>query len=97
MVEVRFPMGQLLITPGAQAACDDAGQNPGVFVSRHVQCDWGEVCEEDQNANDHALIDGGRLLSAYRTLRNVRLWIVTEAEDDRGRRLSTTILRPEEY
>ena len=52
---------------------------------------------EDALANDHALIDGSRLLSAFRTLRNVRLWIITEAVDDQGQRASTTILLPEEY
>ena len=33
-----------------------------------------------------------RLLSAYRTLRNERIWVLTEATDDDGKRLATTIL-----
>jgi hypothetical protein len=37
------------------------------------------------------------LLSAYRTLKNERLWIITEAADEQGHRLATTILRPDEY
>jgi hypothetical protein len=47
--------------------------------------------------NDQSLIDGSRLLSAYRTLKNERLWIITEAADDQGSRSTTTILRPDEY
>jgi hypothetical protein len=43
-------------------------------------------------ANDRALRDGGRLLSAYRTARGTRLWVITEAD-----RSSTCILLPEEY
>jgi len=47
----------------------------------------------DRRANDRALIDGTRLLSAY-VLRDgrTRIWIITEAD-----RTATTVLRPEEY
>jgi hypothetical protein len=36
-------------------------------------------------------------LSAYRTLVGVKIWIITEAADDNGKRLATTILLPSEY
>ena len=36
--------------------------------------------------------NGFRILSAYRTLNNVKLWLITEADD-----LCTTLLRPHEY
>jgi hypothetical protein len=36
-------------------------------------------------------------MSAYKTARKVKLWIITEAADDHGRRVATTILLPEEY
>ena len=48
-------------------------------------------------ANDQSLVDGSRILSAYRTLKNERLWIITEAADDQGHRAATTILKPSEY
>lgn len=65
---------------------------PIEFVARHVRGDWGEVCEDDKQANEDALRDGDRLLSAYRTTRGVNLWIITEHD-----RSVTTILLPEEY
>ena len=34
--------------------------------------------------NDQSLVDGSRILSAYKTLKGERLWIITEAADDRG-------------
>jgi hypothetical protein len=43
------------------------------------------------------LIDGSRLLSAYRTALGEKLWIITEAVDDSGNRAATTILLPSEY
>ena len=58
----------------------------------------GEKCvHEDARLNDQALVDGSRLLTAYRTLKGTRIWIITEAADDKGHRVASTILRPEEY
>ena len=67
------------------------------FVSRHVRGDWGDVCEEDKLLNDQSVVQGSRILSAYRTLKNRRIWVITEAKDDQGNRAATTILLPEEY
>lgn len=94
----KFPLGQTLSTPGALEALSDSGQSPAAFLARHAQCDWGEgLCKEDRELNDQALIDGSRILSAYRTSQNVKVWIITEAADDNGQRAATTILLPEEY
>ena len=93
----KFQLGQIVATPGALEALAESGQTPTFFLTKHCQGDWGEVCEEDRLLNDQALIDGGRLLSAYRTLFGKRLWVITEAADDSGNRACTTILRPEEY
>ena len=76
----KFSLGQIVATPGALKALAESGQTPDFFLNKHVQGDWGEVCDEDKWLNDQALVNGGRLLSAYRTLRNGRLWVVTEAD-----------------
>jgi hypothetical protein len=94
----KFSLGQALSTPGALAALNESGQSPSDFLARHAQGDWGEeLCAEDRQLNDQALVDGSRILSAYRTEKNVKLWIITEAADDSGQRAATTILLPEEY
>jgi hypothetical protein len=93
----RFSFGQLLITPGAIEVLGKAGQSAVEFINRHARADWGEVCEEDRRLNDEALMDGCRLLSAYRTSTGEKIWIITEAVDDTGRRSATTILLPSEY
>jgi hypothetical protein len=93
----KFQLGQLLATPGALKAMEESGQSPGFFLDQHMQGNWGEVCQEDKRANDQALVDGSRLLSAYRTLKNCRIWAITEAVDDEGRRAATTLLLPSEY
>lgn len=87
-----FPLGQTVATPGALEALAAAGQSPAEFLGRHVRGDWGQVCNDDKQANDHALEHGSRLLSAYRTNKSVRIWVITEAD-----RSSTCILLPDEY
>ena len=93
----KFNLGQILATPGALEALEESGQTPQFFLARHVRGDWGDVCDEDKMLNDQSLVDGSRLLSAYTTLKGKKLWIITEACDDSGHRLASTILRPDEY
>lgn len=93
----KFLLGQVFATTGALEALQNSGQTPEFFLAKHVIGDWGDVCDEDKTLNDLALIDGSRLLSAYDTLKNERLWIITDAENDQGDRLETTILTPQEY
>jgi hypothetical protein len=97
MPDTKFPLGRLVATPGALQALQESGQTPDFFLTRHAACDWGEVDGEDWKLNDQALADGGRLLSAYRTLKSKGLWVITEAADDNGQRAATTLLLTEEY
>jgi hypothetical protein len=94
----KFSLGQIVATPGALEALQESGQTPQLFLARHVRGDWGEdLCEEDRQLNDQALVDGSRILSAYKTRNGIKLWVITEAADDDGHRAATTCLLPEEY
>ena len=95
--KAKFHPGQIVATPGALEALQDAGQQPHEFLVRHLDGDWGDLDDEDRSLNDAAVIDGSRILSAYTTCKGERLWIITEAADDQGRRLCTTLLLPSEY
>lgn len=95
--KTKFCLGQIVATPGAIEAMEESGQAPGFFLDQHVAGNWGEVDAEDWQANNRSLVDGSRILSAYRTLKGVKLWIITEATDDNGNRTATTILLPEDY
>lgn len=97
MSKPLFDLGRTLATPGALEALETAGVSPASLLSRHVTGDWGCVNAGDKQANDEALIDGSRLLSAYMLPTKVKVWVITEATDDEGRRAATTILLPEEY
>jgi hypothetical protein len=88
----RFPLGTLVATPGAVRALADAGQDPMEFIARHQAGDWGEVNDEDKQENEFSVTHGFRILSAYRTAGDVKIWVITEAD-----RSATTILLPSEY
>jgi hypothetical protein len=90
--KARFPLGRIVATPGALKALHDAGQEPLEFLLRHQAGDWGELCMEDKKENEFSLRNGYRLLSAYSTRNNVKVWLITEAD-----RSATTLLRPGEY
>ena len=91
-LEAKFSLGQLAATPGALEALEASGQTAEFVFARHASGDWGEVNEVDQKLNDEALVYGDRVLSSYRTLKGVRLWVITEAD-----RSSTVALLPQEY
>ena len=93
----RFDLGQQVATPGALKAIHESGESAIQFLSRHVACDWGDLDDEDRRLNDEALIDGSRLLSAYVLRTGIKIWIITEAVGEDGKRTATTILLPDEY
>ncbi len=97
----RFSLGQVVATPAAMATLERLGKNVLEFIERHVRGDWGDLSEDDQQANEDALVDGSRILSSYILEGEgdhvVKLWIITEAEDDSGDRMATTALLAEEY
>ena len=87
-----FSLGQIVATPGALQALETAGQLASTFLVRHVMGDWGDLCDEDKQANDEAIADDLRILSAYRLSDGVKIWIITECD-----RSVTTVLLPQEY
>lgn len=91
---MRFELGRLIATPAALGAL--TREQIILALARHEAGDWGELDAEDQRANEQALHNGARILSAY-TFRNapersVKVWVITEAD-----RRFTTILLPEDY
>lgn len=85
-----FRLGEFVVTRGAFDALGFVEIQAA--LNRHASGDWGDVCEEDQMANEAALVSGHRLLSVYRGLEIPKFWIITEAD-----RSVTTVLLPEEY
>ena len=94
---IGFRLGKLYITPGALEALYHNYTTGAEYLTRHLSGDWGDVSEEDKESNNQALESGARILSAYRLKNGARIWIITEAVNEQGERIATTMLLPEEY
>jgi hypothetical protein len=107
----KFPLGQVVATPGALTLMETHKVTPATLLLRHVHGDWGDVCGDDGQLNELALNDGSRIFSVYRivdektlseTPRAQRhtlptLWVITNAANEFGVRDVTTLLLPEDY
>ena len=60
-------------------------------LHRHISGDWGDLTDSDKRANDRALKEEDRILSAYDE-NGWKIYIITEWD-----RSYTTIMFPEEY
>jgi hypothetical protein len=85
----RFPLGQVAVT--ANASLRLTTEEVLTALRRHASGDCGDLCPEDTLANDTAVQQGGRLLSAYGQGAS-RFWVITEAD-----RSVTTLLLPQDY
>jgi len=96
--KVALPLGRIVATRGALETVE--ALRIAQCIARHAAGDWGCVCEADRQANDAAVKEGDRILSAYpidpsrpsRGHGDNTLWIITEWD-----RSVTTALLPEEY
>ncbi len=86
----KFAPGRIVATPAALEVVSAA--EVIAALSRHLCGDWGNVCPEDKEENDHSLREGFRILSVYQTANGTTFWIITEAD-----RSATTILLPSDY
>ena len=85
-----FRIGRILSTPNALERLSESDILSG--IGRHQAGDWGDVCDEDREANNQALRNGTRIFSVYHGANGVKFWIITEAD-----RSVTTFLLPEDY
>ncbi len=83
-----FQSGKIVATPGVLTLAE-RGIDLLEYLQRHLNGDWGDLCEEDKVENLFSIKHGLRLLSTYNTPFGV-LWIITEAD-----RSVTTFLLPE--
>ena len=86
----KFLIGRTVIT--ATALRQLTNLDVLTALTRHSRGDWGDVDDEDWEANERALKEGTRLLSAYHTAEGVKFWVITEWD-----RHVTTVLLPEDY
>jgi hypothetical protein len=90
---MKFLLGQVVMTPAVQPVLEANNMQWIDLLGRHSSGDWGALDEEDRQANEDALVHGGRLLSSYLLpITKEKVWIITEHD-----RSATTLLLPSEY
>jgi len=88
-----FSLGKVVATAGVAHEMRDPLFHDAVWecIALHSQGNWGDLADEDKQANDRAVLTGDeRILSSYQTIK--KIWIITEAD-----RSATTVLFPDEY
>ncbi len=91
---MKFKLGRLVMTSKIHKNINESinfDADVGAVFGRYIQCDWGNISEEDKLINEEALKEGGTLMGAYDTPKG-EIWIITEWD-----RSVTTILFPDEY
>lgn len=96
-MSMKFKLGQIVATPGAIRILKESGQTPEFFLEKHACGSYGHISKGDAELNEEAIMDGSRIMSAYRTLKGKELWVITEACGESGEREVTTLLLPEDY
>lgn len=91
-----FELGMVYGTPAVLKHLEAHGLYPNALLGAHCHGDYGLVSEHDSKANDQAVVDGSRILSAY-LVEGERVWVITDAVNEQGVRQSTTLLYPREY
>ena len=100
MLTSVLSLGQVVATSSIHSLMSsDLSFHTFIYTSlmRHQEGDWGEVCEEDHESNELALISGRRIFSVYECgplhqEYGHKIYVITEAV-----RSATTVLWPWEY
>jgi hypothetical protein len=92
-VQVRaLGLGRLHVANGAANALRQAGADVMKFLKRHAEGDWGDINQDDWQANDHSALGGGRTYSTYILNSTTSIWVVSEAD-----RSATGVFLPGEF
>lgn len=75
-----FPIGALIFSQGVDQLIREGRLDPIPYFQRHTRGDWGEIDDDQWQANNAALTSGERLVSLYLVHRELRICIVTEAD-----------------
>ena len=92
-----FSLGHLFFTPASRELMARHHIDLFALHHQHQHGDWGDLGTDDKNANDQALLDGNRILSAY-VIGGKQLYLLTEpVNEESGMRRSTCLMLAKEY
>jgi hypothetical protein len=77
---MKFPLGQIVVTPKAEEVLQHWGQSADAILARHQSGDWGEVSDEQRRVNEDGLGKRFNLVSCYHTPSGQWLTVFTKAD-----------------
>lgn len=87
-------LGEMFITYGVSMAMSSSNSfysEISNHIQRYLNCDWAEMSQDDIKSNEAAMINGERILAAYKTSKG-KIFIETSSN-----RRNTTIMFADEY
>jgi hypothetical protein len=75
-----FNTGLIEVTEAAAAACAALGEDPARYVARHQAGDWGEVDQEQKEANNFGARYGHDIVSLYRLAEGTQIRVETSLD-----------------
>lgn len=89
---MKFALGKIVITTACKAYMESIAEQPLTYLTRHLNCDWGDLGSEDKQVNEQAINRATRILSRYNLPDWSSIYIITEHD-----RSYTTIMLTDEY
>jgi hypothetical protein len=86
----KFPHGEVVIS--ANAARKLTTEDVDKALQRHLRADWSDLASSDPVENERCLLHACHLLSAYRSAKGERFWVITLPD-----RSQTQLLLPEDF
>jgi hypothetical protein len=89
---MRFALGRIVATRNCLNHLVSIGASALPYLDRHQRGDWGNLGSSDKQANEDALLHGGRVLSKYLLKDGTPIYVITEAD-----RSYTTVMLVGDY
>lgn len=91
LLKPRFSLGNTYATSGVTQWAEHEKADLSRYLRQHHCGQWGDLCSEDKQANEDALVSGARIFSSYK-IGEKKIFVITESD-----RSMTTIMLASEY
>ncbi|MDI1245922.1 MAG: hypothetical protein PSV24_11020 [Rhodoferax sp.] len=95
--EPLFDLGITVGSPSAIRLVSDLQVLPATYLRFHAHGVWGRLNATNRAKNDAAVLDGGPIVSSYAIKGSQGIFVITDAIDEDGIRLSTRIVLKSEH
>lgn len=92
-----FDLGITVGSPAAIKLLNELQVLPATYLRNHAHGVWGRLNAINRFKNDAAILDGGPIVSSYAIKGSQGIFVITDAINEDGIRLSTRIILKSEH